>query len=120
MGYVPPHWLRENAKVWTPDNFLVFDTETSWVTEEKREVHTPRCWALDYVTRHNSMGPADQHERYADVDIRELAPTIDALAFRTRETWCFAHNLGFDLAVSALPERLADLGWGVADYWLGD
>ena len=108
-GYVPPHWLRENARVWSPDNFIVFDTETSWLTEEKREVHTPRCWALDYVTRHLEEGPSARHERYADLDIRELAPTIDALAFRTRETWCFAHNLGFDLAVSALPERLADL-----------
>jgi hypothetical protein len=120
MGYVPLHWLRSNEKVWSPDAFVVFDTETSWLTEEKREVHVPRCWALDYVTRHLEEGTSDRHERYADVDICELAPTIDALAFRRPETWCFAHNLGFDLAVSALPERLSDLGWTVADFWLGD
>ena len=119
-SYVPPHWLRSNEKVWSPDQFVVFDTETSWLTEEKREVHTPRCWALDYVTRHLEEGPSEGHERYADVDICELAPTIDALTFRRPETWCFAHNLGFDLAVSALPERLSDLGWTVADFWFGD
>jgi hypothetical protein len=119
-GYVPPHWLRENAKVWSPDSFIVFDTETSWLTEEKREVHVPRCWALDYVTRHLDGSPTTSHERYESTDISELAPTIDALAFRHGETWCFAHNLGFDLAVSALPERLAQLSWDVADFWLGD
>jgi hypothetical protein len=117
---VPPHWLRENAKVWSPDNFIVFDTETSWLTEEKREVHVPRCWALDYVTRHIAVQPKESHECYQSEDITELAGTIDALAFRNKETWCFAHNLGFDLAVSALPERLADLGWDVSDFWLGD
>jgi len=120
MARVPPHWLRTNEKVWTPDRLIVFDTETSWLTEEKREIHVPRCWALDYVTRHLDGKVGVRHERYADTDIGELAPTVDALSFRTGETWVFAHNLGFDLAVSALPERLSDLGWTIADFWLGD
>jgi hypothetical protein len=120
MGYVPQHWLRTNDKVWTPDNLVVFDTETKWHTEGKREIHVPRCWALDYVTRHVDGRARELHERYADTDIAELAPTIDALAFRQRETWVFAHNIGFDLAISALPERLAQLDWTIADYWLGD
>jgi len=120
MGNVPAHWLRTNEKVWSPDRLIVFDTETRWTKEAGREVHYPRCWALDYICRHLPDEPRESHERYFSTDIGELAETVDALSVRHGETWVFAHNLGFDLAVSALPERLGALGWVVSDFWLGD
>ena len=50
----------------------------------------------------------------------ELAYRLDNIGQERKETWAFAHNLGFDLTVSALPVTLEPYGWHTEDFWLGD
>src|ERR1019366_8458951 len=118
--YVPPHWLSTNEKVWSPDNLVVFDTETRWKTGEKAELHAGRCWAASLTLRHSPLNWPDGRADVNGTDFDQLAEVVDEWAGWSKETWCFAHNLGFDITISALPVRLERYGWTVADFWLGD
>lgn len=117
---VPPHWLRLNDKVSSPDAFLVLDTETSWTTGAQTEIHVPRCWALTLCERHLTGEVPMRKTSWSGPACIGLAERVSEIALDRPETWLFAHNLGFDLAVSALPDRLVEAGWELRDIWIGE
>jgi hypothetical protein len=119
-GYIPQHWLRTNDKVSSPDVLICFDTETRWETGERSEYHAGRCWALSRTLRHDMEPDMPRQWKCSGTDFDNLAALVNDWTGRVKESWCFAHNLGFDLAVTALPVRLDRYGWQVADFWLGD
>ena len=106
--------------MWSPDAVIAFDTETRWETGEHSERHAGRCWCASITLRHDAEPEKERRRTYFGSDMSELSGTIDARARERKESCVFAHNLGFDLAVSALPVRLAAYGWTVGDFWLGD
>lgn len=112
---VPPHYLRGNAKVWTPPTIISIDTETRTITVGDQEVLVLRCWHARLATR------VCDGLWQASVDIAEgttrdgLAAVVDAWTRNRQTVWLYAHNLGFDLTVTRLPVELAGLGWQVSD-----
>lgn len=116
---VKPHYLARNDKVRSPDCLVVFDTETRWSREGTREIHRPRCWAAVCVIRHESDAGLKWVRTTTGEEMGDLAEQIDRWGTERPETWIYAHNVAFDLAVSQLPVRLIGLGWGVLDFHFG-
>lgn len=105
------HYLRNNERESSPVRLLIFDTETRWRETEEGEIHTLRLWAAEVVER--SEGGKDGHtvRKVRGKTADELADLITQEAKNRRTLWVFAHNLGFDLAVTRLPLLLIDRGW---------
>ena len=109
----PPraHWLPGPSKPWSPSSVVCFDTETIEHRDGDDLVLTPRCWDAVWRLRHEVCPSLPRLRTYAGELMSELGQRVDEIARMTPETWVFAHNLGFDLSVSALPWQLDQHGW---------
>lgn len=116
MAGVPTHYLRENASEWTPRHVIFLDTETEAERGDNRETLRMRLWAGSSVDR--------RPKRQGDVPVRSghggdrasLARWVDGASRGHQSTWLYAHNLGFDLTVSRLPDFLHRLGWVMSGW----
>lgn len=108
------HWLRPSMTSWTPPVCIYVDTETVPETVNGCEVHRLRLWSASLVVRRHStpgrVGRTTAHGTTAD----ELAAWVTDAVRGHGSVWLWAHNLGFDLAVTHLPSHLAALGWQVS------
>lgn len=112
---VPVHYLRANHGEWTPPALAVLDTETRPV-EGERDVQGLRCWCASVANRPDGVTNLAGKLDGDGTDVATLAAWLDG-ATRGRPTlWVYAHNLGFDLAVTRLPVALGELGWTVTDF----
>jgi hypothetical protein len=115
---VPVHGLRPNDKVWTPPHVIFLDSESSWVTEGSDELHSLRLWVGCRVDRRN-LRKTQEAERWGAGETRaDLAEWITAVTKGRGATWLYAHNLNFDMAVTALPIALRREGWTIGDFSL--
>lgn len=115
-----PHWLAAAGVTKTPPVVISFDTETASKRRGPDEVLTLRCW--NAITRVRGGDP-----RAGDVTVPDagesaagLADLLEAATVLEREVWAFAHNLGFDLAVTSLPMVLSERGWKTDFMSIGD
>jgi hypothetical protein len=111
----PPHvhYLSGNAAERSPHHFVAFDTETRWTSSPAGEVHTLRLWCARDVLR-SDRHPRQQRHRDGDgLTAGGLADWLEASCRSSETTWIFAHNLGFDLAVTRLPLLLMERGWAI-------
>lgn len=108
---VPDHWLRANHTVWTPRRIVCFDTETHEKPDGTDLVLTLRCWCAAVITRGYKEEGAGDWDWHDGTSCTSLAILIDKVTKSRSQTWVYAHNLHFDLAVTALPEHLATLGY---------
>lgn len=111
------HWLRGNASEWSPRFVGFFDTETFPVrTGEDREELRLRLWVAGIVDRR----PEGKGKSVVCTDTgttREgLARWVARSMVGKPNLWLFAHNLGFDLTVSRLPDYLHRQGWELGDF----
>lgn len=111
------HWLRGNASEWSPRYVGFFDTETYPVTvAEGREELRLRLWVAGIVDRR----PEGKGKSVVTTEVgttREgLASWVSRSTIGKPNLWLFAHNLGFDLTVSRLPDHLHRLGWTLGDF----
>lgn len=114
---MPPaavHYLASNDTTWTPPAIISLDTETR-VIQTYPEVQELRCWHVRADYRLGKQRLAGEHVEGGGLDALDLARRISKWADRWAETWLWAHNLNFDLAVTKLPLLLADRGWQVTD-----
>jgi len=109
------HWVRENARELTPHRVLTFDTETDLAGPEDATRQILRLWAARLDRRHDIDPNKARQEWHRGTTATELAATVDAAARSGATLWVYAHNLGFDLAVTELPVHLAALGWRVTE-----
>ena len=110
---VPVHYLRPNHTEWTPPHLVALDTETRQATESLQVL---RCWVASVVARPGGQSNMDSRVNASGTTSAGLAAQLDEWS-RTRPTmWAYAHNLGFDLAVTRLPIELHALGWVVSDF----
>jgi hypothetical protein len=109
------HWLRENARERTPHRLLTFDTETDLADPTDTQRQILRLWSARLDRRHDIDAGKPRQEWHHGTTASELAELIDRLARSDSATWIFAHNLGFDLAVTELPVMLAGIGWRVTE-----
>lgn len=109
------HWLRENAVERSPHRVLVFDTETSPLDPGRPDHQVLRLWAARLVRRHGHQPEQPRTEDYDGHGADQLADLLERQARSGVTTWCFAHNLAFDLTVTDLPQLLAERGWRITE-----
>jgi len=110
---VPSHYLSENHKAWSPPVIIWWDTEAwrEWL-EGGGERQTLRLWcARRDIRRHETR--AGEVERAGGKTVGELAAQIDAWTAGHKTTWCYSHNLDYDLQLSGLIGQMCALGWQV-------
>src|ERR1700722_2002578 len=113
---IPIHNLRPNETDWTPPVVCCFDTETRWHDGDAGEVHELRCWAARLDVRRDrrkSTAPISTDE---GTQAAALAGTIAVWARKHPTLWVYAHNLSFDLTVSAVTTHLCEFGWSVTEF----
>lgn len=116
MAGVSTHWLRGNASEWTPSRVIFLDTETRSTSQTSRQTLGLRLWVGGVVQR-SCDTPAVSGVRTAHGrDRLSLAKWIDGATVGHQTTWLYAHNLGFDLTVSRLPDFLNRLGWTMSAW----
>lgn len=113
MG-APVHYLASNDTTWTPAAVISLDTETR-VIQDYPEVHELRCWHVRADYRSGARRLAGEHVEGSGASATDLARRVSKWASHWAETWLYAHNLNFDLAVTKLPLLLCDRGWTVTD-----
>lgn len=109
------HWLRHNAAIRSPYRVLVLDTETAPVVAGNPDEQRLRLWSAQLTRRHDVDPKEPRSSMIRGTTARELATSVNQLAKRDRTLWVFAHNLSFDLAVTALPVELVALGWRMTE-----
>jgi hypothetical protein len=116
---MPPHWLPPAGKTKTPPLVVCFDTETKAEKTKRGEVHRLRCWDAVVRDRTGATQKNPPIDFYAGETAGELAELLECCSEVTSEVWALAHNLGFDLTVTALPVVLAGRGWKATFINLG-
>lgn len=112
---VSTHWLRENAQERSPRRLLVIDTETLPGQGDDRDRHQLRLWSARLVRRRGIDPGRPRAEDYRGRTAGELADLVTRLARSDAALWIVAHNLNYDLAVTALPVELTERGWRITD-----
>jgi len=117
---MPPHWLPPGGKTKTPPLVVSFDCETASVETDQGETHRLRCWDAVVRDRTGATSKVPPIDFYQGETAAELAELLELAAETVPECWALAHNLGFDLTVTALPVVLAARGWDLAFMNLGE
>lgn len=116
MAGAQSHYLRGNTSEWTPRHVAFFDTETLPEEHGTSQLLRLRMWVGGSVDRRPPGAGVPSVRSDHGSDRRSLARWVDAQTVGHDTTWLFAHNLGFDLTTSRLPDFLHRLGW-TATQW---
>lgn len=108
------HYLASNDSSWTPPAVITLDTETR-VIQQYPEVQELRCWHVRADYRPGARRLPGEHVEGGGLTASDLARRVSRWAGKWAETWLYAHNLNFDLAVTKLPLLLAGSGWVTGD-----
>lgn len=118
MADLRVHYLKPAVQTKTPAVLYVLDTETRTVPAGEDEIHVLRLWCSAVIDR-RAHGARTHDWRWSDgTTAQGLAQSIDRAARRHGSMFVYAHNLGFDLATTRLPEHLCGMGWQVGDFAL--
>lgn len=117
MSARPPcvHRLRGNETEWTPPCLVALDTESRWELAGTTERHTLRLWSALATIRRGSSRAVGSQVWGRGTTTEELCDYLEALMVGRDTVWVTAHNLGFDLALTRLPEALTRRGWEASD-----
>lgn len=116
----PPHVhnLRGNKAERSPHRLFVWDTETHQDGDDRHQLHRLRLWCATIVQRHGRRPRQPREVTAQGAGPEDLVSFLEG-ACRSGETvWAFAHNQGFDLAVTRLPLRLQARGWSITAHAL--
>lgn len=116
MGQVGTHWLRGNASEWTPKRVLFIDTETFATPTPVGERLEMQMWVGGSIDRTGALAPQLSVRTESGGSRQSLARWVDAQTVGAKTAWLYAHNLGFDLTVSRLPDFLHRLGWKMTTW----
>lgn len=112
------HNLGHNTSERVPPRCLFFDTETLPTIDGDGERHHLQLWVAELVERH---GPSQKRPRataWSGTTAAQLADAVEDACRYGETLWIWAHNLGFDLAVTMLPIVLAERGWDLTQHAL--
>ena len=102
----------------SPHRIVVWDTETHTIPEGRREVMPLRLWAAEIVQRHGRRPTRPQRAIAEGVTALQLVEFLESTCRSSETVWAFAHNQGFDLAVTRLPLLLLRRGWTITAHAL--
>ena len=115
-----PHWLYTATRTTSPDVVVTFATTTIRWQEDDATHEILRCWAALTRIRNDA---APRHPRTSlrqGTEAADLVEVVEDATGLTGEAWVFAHNLGVDLVVTALPFTLVERGWHLDSFHLGE
>lgn len=118
MPHGNPHYLRHNEETRTPPVIGAFDTETRVIPGSEPELNVLRCWDVRGLIRNHGSYKDPVLAHSSGQSREQLAEAVDRLCAGQERVWLYAHNLGFDLTVSALLDRLSARGWHVVNLAL--
>lgn len=116
---VPIHYLRGNARDYTPPAVIYADTETSTVDVAAGELLRLRCWTAHYQDRRPPRSGAARDEWADGTTGAGLVDQINRWFTGRQTIWLFTHNLDFDLVTTRLPQRLCAAGWTLSSAAIG-
>lgn len=116
---VPVHYLRENAREWTPASVAFIDTEARITRDATGESHRLRCWAGRAVDRRSGKRVKVRDVRGHGTSQVELTRWVGEMSRGRSSLWVFAHNLTYDLATSGLLRGMVRDGWVVSHATMG-
>ncbi len=112
------HNLRGNKAERSPHRLFIWDTETAPTEAGDREIHQLRLWCAEVVQRHDRRRTQPAIQPHQGLGTPGLIEALEAACRSTETLWAFAHNVGFDLAVTRLPLHLLSRGWTITAHAL--
>lgn len=116
---VPVHYLRENARNYSPAAVIFLDTETRVIREGDPEILGLRLWVARYVDRRTPKKVKARHVTSWGTTTLDLGAWVDRMMTGRTSVTLFTHNLGFDLTTTRLPMTLVARGWEVREAAIG-
>lgn len=113
---VKTHYLRGNASEWSPSRVAFFDTETRSERHDSNETMAMHLWVAGVVDRRKPGCPGLSVRTAHGGSRAELSEWVEGATVGARSTWLYAHNLGFDLTTSRLPDYLNRRGWRMGQW----
>lgn len=112
------HWVRPNEANRYPRRLIVLDSEAETEWTKNRERHRLRCVvaSCDSIDR-VSLEPV-KTEWHEGTDPAELWRWVDERTRSNERTVLFAHNLGYDVRLTAALVELPALGWELTAFSL--
>lgn len=105
------HYLRPSAALRFPRWIVTLDSESNVEYLQQRQRHTFRCAVACFDAIDPETLQPVKTEWLKTTDTGELWRWIESHTKADRRTVVFAHNLGYDLRVTAALQHLADQGW---------
>lgn len=115
----PSHYLRPNHAESTPRRVICFDVESRLSRRQSAEDHRFRLAVASFDRRASADDPwaLPVWEEFGDPG--DLWEWITERTTTKITTWCYAHNLSYDLLVSGGIPRLVDAGWECTGFGAG-
>lgn len=112
----PVHYLRGNESEWSPRHLAFIDTETYPSGTQGTQELRLRLWVAGVVDRRPKGNQTPKVATAYGFDRASLATWLDGATNGNTSLWTYAHNLGFDLTVSRLPDFMHRLGWRMTQW----
>jgi hypothetical protein len=114
----PAHYIKGNAASRWPHRWIVWDSETQWVTEGDVTTHTFRLACAAWWDHKSKRHVEPEYASFRDV--RSLWEWTSAHCEPQGRTIAYAHNLSFDLQVCRMFDIMPNLGWELAWFNLSN
>lgn len=105
------HYLRPSDALRFPRWIITLDAESNIEYLQQRQRHTFRCAVASFDAIDPETLQPMKTEWLRTTDTGELWRWVESHTKADRRTVVFAHNLGYDLRVTAALQHLVDQGW---------
>lgn len=109
----PAHWVRHNAVTRVPRNFIYLDSEARRDLRPGGELQTFRLAVASHDRRRHDRDKWVDRETEAFLDTRALWEWVDGRTQARARTVLVAHNLAYDVRITAALSTLPSLGWSL-------
>lgn len=117
---VPVHYLKTNEREWSPPHVVFFDTETRPIPGSEPEINTLVLWCATAVLRRNTNNYKPREISGNGTDGSGFTQWLDSACKGIKSTWCYAHNLSFDITTTNAIKNLQAIGWELTDRFSTD
>lgn len=111
---IPWHYLRPNDALRYPRRHICLDTEAIVKRTARGEKHTFRCAVASFDRIDSGTLEPASSERHTFTDTASVWEFLTSKAVAKERTIVWAHNLAYDLRVSAAFDHLPAMGWQLA------
>lgn len=107
----PAHWVRKNDTARQPRCWIIFDTESRVVSDDRGPTQVWRCGVAVHAHRKEGSYEYRPDEWSAFEQPSELWDWVESKVRKNQRTVIVAHNLAYDLRIADAFDELARRGW---------